>query len=336
METNEIVRVLSAIGVDSGGIRPHLNGRNVQTRCPLATWTHPGGVDANPSMTVEIRPKGPSRYRCWSSGCRSKGMFKNLVLEVWRKKGKPPEMVELVETVLELEQGDLTEAIAKTLSLFQVEDAAPGPSEDALVHEESEIEEFMKAGPPKYFFKRGFNRKDAKEWEVGFDKHSVRMVFPVRRRDGALIGVQGRALLPRAPRRYYNYWTFPASRFLYGAHLIKEDKIKALITVEGATDAWQVRRATRTSRRYRYYYPVASLGTSFGPEQVKELLSYGVPIYQFPDNNDEGGSFEAADDLAAAVEGRVPVYRLETDEGADPGATRAERIIELLDEAFVV
>lgn len=335
MDAKGIVAVLRALGVDSKGVRPHQNGKNVQTRCPLAAWTHPSGIDNNPSMTVEINAKGPSRYRCWSANCKHKGLFKNLVLEVWRKKEKPGELANLVESVLDSEKGDVGVEIEKTAKMLLGDEEDKTAHEDHDVRPESEIEEFTAVGPPKYFFKRGFTKLDAKEWEVGTDKHSLRMTIPVRRADGKLIGLQGRALLESDPRKYFNYWSFPKSKYLYGEHLIDRKTLKGIIVVEGATDAWRVRQSVRGHAKWGGLAVVAMMGTTLSGLQRKKLLAYDVPIYQFPDNNDGGGSLAACDDMADDIRGRVMLCRLDTPAGKDPGDCDGEKILQLLDEAWV-
>lgn len=326
MDADGIVRVLAALGVEGTRIKPFK--KNVSTPCPLAPWTHlkPGqklgqGYDSSPSCTVEIVDGGPSRFKCWSSSCGRQGQFKQLVFEVWEALDKPGgDVIDLVDQVLLSERWSIDKELRETAELF-----APGSKKiviagkivDTAANEEleevwadDELEEFKASEVPKAFFeiRPGLKRFDARLWEIGYDDYMHRMVIPVRRKDGKLVGLQGRATQKGQVPKYHNYWGFMKSKFLYGEHrLSKAGKaLTGVILLEGPPDVWVLRRALRSHPTYRTMCPLGLFGTTLSDDQAERVLAKNVPIYVFFDGDESG--LEGTRRVVRRLAGRVRVF----------------------------
>ena len=352
MDSDEIRDVLERIGVDDTEIREHNSprGRQIMIRCPLAQWTHAKGFEGKPSFTIKVEPEGRSVFRCWSGSCGHYGTLAHLLFLWWKhgKEDRTPEenkqIAQWVERVRETDQATLEAQIEKTADLFKPWQPAKKkedkPPVDHDVFNDVEIEDFLKEGPPQVFFDRGFTKEDADFWEIGFDTDMSRITFPVRKQGGKLVGCIGRATRKRdiAFRKYYNYWNFSASQYLYGEHMLSPD-VEGIILVEGATDAIRVNRAIRLHGKgtpFEKFLCVAWLGDQLKEDQARRVLMWRLPVYIFPDNDDDGAGKAGARKSVKLLEGRAPVFVVPTPIGKDPGAIEEDlEVLRLLDESSV-
>ena len=189
------------------------------------------------------------------------------------------------------------------------------------------------------FYDRGFTEDDGRIWEIGWDDDMHRITFPVRKRAGrGLVGCIGRATRKKDVqfRKYYNYWNFSASQYLYGEHLLPEE-FEGLILVEGPTDAIRVNRAIRLHGRgtpFEKFFCVAWLGDQLKEDQARRVLAWRVPVYIFPDNDDNGAGQAGARKSVKLLEDRTPVFVVPTPLGKDPGAIEEDlEVLRLLDES---
>ena len=142
---------------------------------------------------------------------------------------------------------------------------------------------------PQYILDRGITLKTCKVWGLGFDAEAPRkmlsgrtnydderVIFPVRRKDGQLVGCLGRTLWDKSnpefdpetmvqhKPKYFAYWGFPRSSHLYGIHLIDQDEW--VVVVEGPIDAVRLGQHGLPA--------VAIMGSSFSREQGAMLREF--------------------------------------------------------------
>lgn len=87
MREEGVKKFLEALGQDRVGMFPERGWIN--TRCPLAPYTHAGGADIRPSFGVHINDSGPSVY--WCFGCSPKGNhLGRLIHNLWIADGRYP------------------------------------------------------------------------------------------------------------------------------------------------------------------------------------------------------------------------------------------------------
>ncbi len=188
MDQQGIVAFLGAVGagkVDTGG-----RAGWVLSSCPLASWTHTGGIDANPSFGVSVVPEGMSKCHCFS--CDFSGDLHDVVIEIQqrtRKTGKPGfalNMTKALDLVVKEMDG----------SVILVD------SVDAVVEEHPFPDWWLKGFLPwnaagdcaDYLAGRRVPDRVANEWDLRWDVTRGRVCFPVWDGDGRLRGMHGRAI----------------------------------------------------------------------------------------------------------------------------------------------
>lgn len=300
MRAEAIVQLATALGCEK--IRP--GRRSVLVTCPLAPWTHRNGTDRHPGLSIIIDDVNKSGWRCHA--CDHHGTLDWLVTK-WGLLSRKPvsEMLDFIE-----QQEDGAEAVKTRLDAGRerrtVEPPPKNPTEDPEVYPEVEAEAF--AGEvPKYALERGIAIDTCREWQLGYDRgfgdHPVpRLVFPVRRRDGALVGLVGRAINDGDAPKYYNYWSFAKSKHLYG--IDKVEGHSRIVLVEGMIDVL---------RWWEYGLPVAGLiGSKPSRAQMQMALGY-EQVYLALDKDEAGEQGEKA--ALRMLEGRVAVYRVAFPDG---------------------
>lgn len=300
MRTEAIVKLAEHLGCE----KIRVGRRSVVVTCPLAPWTHEGGVDRHPGLSIIIDPDGRSGWRC--HGCGFKGPLRWLVTK-WGvlSGGKVEPAFQLIEHE---EEG--AEAVKARLDRkFEAKWVAPEapPEEDPEVFPEEEAEQFA-GRVPRYALDRGLSLATCKEWQLGYDegfgaRPTPRLVFPVRRKDGALVGLVGRATSDLAKPKYYNYWHFRKSRYLYGLDKVPADS-DYLVLVEGMID---------TLVWWDYGLPVAGVLGALPSKEQAELAAAYRRVYLALDKDAAGSGGER--DLINLLQDRVAVYRCAFPEG---------------------
>lgn len=293
--------------------------RSVVVTCPLAPWTHEGGADKHPGCSIIIDDDRKSGWRC--HGCGHHGNLNWLVTK-WGTLSRKP--VEDAFRLIEREE-DGADAVRARIDRGTEEKwgggdawvpSEPETAEDPEVFPEAEAEQFT-GRVPQYALDRGLSLETCKAWQLGYDegwgpKPTPRLVFPVRRQDGALVGLVGRATDGARPK-YYNYWNFRKSRHLYGLDKVPADS-EALILVEGMID---------TLVWWSYGLPVAGTMGAI-PSKAQAALAVGFRrVYLALDKDTAGQEGERA--LLDMLQDRVAVYRCDFFEGkADPKQLNAD------------
>jgi 5S rRNA maturation endonuclease (ribonuclease M5) len=274
-------------------------GPHISISCPLAPWRHGDDIDANKSCSVTLNEDGPSMARCHSFNCDYKGSFFRLVQKSITQRDDPPEhLLELLRHLNEVEKDTIENACNRIgiklekqwgdRKIITPQAAPPDRNRDVL--DESVLEPF--AGMvPKYVFRRGLSLEACKVWELGYDTAMGRLVFPVRRHDGALIGMTGRILPEVArdqrqngyePTKYHNYSGLNKTLYLYGAHLWK--KGLPVVLTEGPLDAVRTWMALKGLANVG-----ATLGQGFSLAHRKIIKAAWAPgVYIFGDSDEAG------------------------------------------------
>lgn len=142
-----------------------------------------------------------------------------------------------------------------------------------------------------YLHSRGVTEDQIAKYKIGyFDKTEYsqfydRIIFPIFRYDGELLGFQGRALGDVKPKYYHNVQY--TSRMLFGLY---ENGRKILknnyaFVVEGIFDVLALELAG--------YYAVATFGTTISKGQALLLRRYVDDVFHLYDNDSAGKSGEA-------------------------------------------
>lgn len=297
----------------------------IQISCPLAKWTHRSGADRHPSLNIMIRDNDRSGFKCHA--CLKSGTLNSLVIDWSLHTGTNADpMFDLIkreEESVEAVHGRMdrrTDNKWANLELFEKSDYA--------VFSEEEIKPFV-GRVPQYILDRGIKIETCREWELGIDedwkdvdsgKKWTRAVFPVRRRDGKLVGLVGRAVDEGCPHRYINYWHFP-KHYIYGLNKLKDRH--ALIVVEGMID---------TLKFWEYGLPVGgTMGAELSEEQAQLMLNF-ERVYLALDRDKAGE--EGTRWLIKRLQNRVPLFRLEFPDGkTDPKQLTQEEAWQSWDQA---
>ena len=159
---------------------------------------------------------------------------------------------------------------------------------------------------PNSLLKQGFKMETLKKFDIGFDRYTGRITFPLRDHLGNLVGFSGRALNELTLPRYLVYrredllkagsedkeltaavsqYTLHKGRFLWGLHEFYTTamllKIPYIILVEGFKQAMWLTQAN-------FPFTVATMGTHLTEEQATLVSRLGCPIYVFLDNDEPG------------------------------------------------
>lgn len=281
---------------------PNPHGELTAT-CPVARWKHAHGEDRSPSFSVRVMEGDVSLCRCFS--CGHAGTFLYLV--------------EMINRLMDGDFADLVKQVAAAENVSPADLAARGAAQvdaareaarrtiDVEVWDESEVAAWV-GQVPQYAIDRGLTIETCKAWGLGFDRKELRLVFPVRRADGRLVGVTGRAIDGDTRPKYKDYWGFKKSDYVYGEWMFDADA-KRVFVVEGFLDVllmWQ--------RGFRSV--VGTMGAMPSKRQAEKIRGFGVPVYLAQDNDDAGRV--GRDRLRDALRGRVPLFDVPLPDGGDP------------------
>lgn len=347
MDEEGIVEVCEALGLNYGRSYPGSDtwGPHISVSCPLAPSTHNDRFDQNLSCSIQINEDGSSGARCFSGNCNFKGSLQRLIrlaVEIRCEKdergfSKPPpqELEDLYKRVVAIEKVSLTARHDKALKqIKEMAEKRKAAIEDRDVLPESHFDSF--AGTvPKYAIERGLSLATCRRWGLGYDQELKYLVFPVRRRDGNLVGMVGRSVVKGVKRRHHNYVGLDKARHLFGAQLLRVGS--PVIVVEGCIDAAKVDQTLLGEACV-----VASLGEGFSKHHAKTIRDVSPPcVYIFTDGDAAGRAMAAK--IAYALHGLVSMKIMECpwgplrDDGSrcgvDPGDLPTEVIRHLFDNA---
>ena len=150
--------------------------------------------------------------------------------------------------------------------------------------------------PPKQLLHDGFDAALLKQYDVGFDRQTARITWPIRDLYGNLAGFSGRTIRPGSAPKYLIYEKqlekhYPGYRFDRSRHLWNMDrvypglyksKIKSqLVVVEGFKAClWLVQSG--------FHNTVALMGSGLSRVQAAIIHRLGTPVILFLDNDETG------------------------------------------------
>ena len=155
----------------------------------------------------------------------------------------------------------------------------------------------------KYYFDRGFNKKDLVYFNVGRDLENETVTIPVYNPDSTLCGVVGRYIDPNRPKNArYRVYEFPKGKITYPI-----DKLEiiddTLILVEGILDAMWL-------HKHGYTNAQSILGNGLTYEQCDLLTQYDFNTVILAFDKDKGG--DTAIEIAKKRLGDNYKYKLVT------------------------
>lgn len=313
---------------------------NISISCPLAPWLHDNPYDSNWSCSISFNEDlSPSKVKCFSFNCNYQGWLFDLLSQVSGRLGNPDRMVEFLKRVRSLEEFDTKARCKRAIHVHassvtawkEVKKKRPVPKDDHGVIPERRLEEFL-VGPQRYLSGRGVVPQTQDAWGIRYDERLQRVVFPVRRYDGKLVGMSGRDVTNRHKTdsrvtKYHNYGGLDKTRYLFGEHWLEPEC--EVILVEGQVDALKVWQALRPHPLELLagapsYTVVAPLGEGFSRTHIRTLTAFRVKNVTLYTDNDSAGIY-AAEKFNYALHGRIPVYLTLPPEGADPGKLTDEQ-----------
>lgn len=370
------VSTLARLARDLGATEVKERAGKVQCSCLLAQWTHFGGRDSKPSMVLFPAGKyGDPIYTCL--GCHSEGSVRDLVLDhmttgrnlthwICEIDGEPvPEGAErknqrLVSMLSRIpdDPKPKRKASAAPVTKLMGDDGRPWYSYQVLAEADAVPEISWGvynpyAGKvPKYALSRGLTLETCKEWQLGHDPATKRLLFPIRDRKGRLVAISGRLYEEKRcvscggpivqpidesgkksrkmcgrcdrlqPPKYLHSEGFKRNLVLYGEHRRQDNIDGNVYLVEGHLDMlllWQA----------GYRPVVAMLGSWPGHCQIEKLIAYwGRRVTIVPDGDKAGG--EMAGKVKTLIADRVPVEVKKLPEGRDPGSLAPEEMRDFL------
>lgn len=354
MDQDNVVRVLEHFGVN---YRLNRSGKPwIVTECLLAAFKHADPIDEakHPGASVEISPDGLSRYVCRSTNCGASKvfLFKTIVRQLLGLLKEPTaEDVEVDRWVHAIEVDDVNARLMRTAlraekrhqetTFVNVARSKPGVvrkagkkiEHDEDLMDESALDKFSTELPPYVYETRGLTPETVKDWGLRYDARYGRVVIPLRRADGRLVGYAGRILphldVPDAdgvyPPKYFNYRGMNKDRYLFGAHRWKDDR--PVVLTEGQFDAIKTSQALGSG-----YNVGATLGSGFSDAHYSTVVAANPPIVFLFQDSDTAGVL-----AAKAIKPRLKNFRVVRayPVGKDPGDMTDAAIREAIESASV-
>ena len=326
MTLSDIIDACNALGLPHGPPRGQPVG-NISIACPVAISKHGDKNDLNFSCSVSYG-NGISLARCFSSNCGYKGSFINLLRAAAALRKTNTSIQALVAKHRDRERQDITAHVAAIEDMYTPQPGQDKPKAstfDPQALPESSLDGFDKTLHP-YAALRGIDQEMWNKWGMAFDQERQRIVFPVRRYNGTLVGITGRDVTGNSDRKYHNYAGLKRAEVFFGEQFLEEGKPFAI--VEGQIDAIKVNAATGLPT-------IAPLGEGFSSYHVHRVVETNPPyIVLFPDN-DAAGRLQASK-IAYALEDKFFLLLALPPDGKDPADLAPDVVKRLVDEATQV
>lgn len=306
MNLHGIKNVLTALGVNKYYVR---SSAEVDLSCPFAPWTHAGFADTRPSAGITINDNGVSLFNCFT--CARKGTLHTMVRQLTDLDQR---FAVALPLVTEERKNGLDYALEEALRWYQPKQSM-ARANDYAVRSEKELDTFPSGRKEvaEYMQGRGILPDAVAAWDCRYDAANNRAVFPVRDKQGKLVGLVGRALDQRTPA-HHNYWHFRRGSFLFGEHKIVEES--TIVVVEGVIDAIKISQFVAN--------PVATFGAQVTDYQIDKLLSWQQPICLMFDGDEAGR--KATKSVGDRLKGRTTLMCINLPEGRDPADLSLEQL----------
>lgn len=271
--------------------KTRIRGDELFASCPFSN-RHLSGEDRHPSFSINLE-KGV--YNCFS--CGSRGTLEELLSDV-----HGISIQHACEILEELGFDRLNRELSKQVV--------------------EEIPEIIPEGILYYFDKVD---NDYIELYQGEEDGKDCLIYPVRDREGKLVGA-----LARAKNEHWHkvMWNMNKKKYLYGENLVEKEK--PLVIVEGPGDLLALKKAGVTN-------VVALMGVSLSDEQVEKLLDLSSLLIVWLDRDKAGA--KGMNTFIYKMEKRASIYYVDpwkqlTEEVKDPkdvyeqlGADKVHEII---------
>jgi DNA primase len=231
--------------------------KDLHINCPFGVY-HSKGVDTSQGLSVKIQPGQKSPCYCFSCGTTGTLSY------VFEKAAElDSSLVPVAEFIRQRDGASLSGSLAR-LHRKQEEDETPNTDWASYASR-------CARKVPLYLIERGIIKLDIKRWQLGFDEHRQRAIFPVRDEHGKVIGCLRRSLHEGQNPKYKDTpgaATWKKTVF-YGEHLIDRTNKRAIL-VEGPMGT------IFASRTERNVLGMMGANTGCGPERIDKLIRWGI------------------------------------------------------------
>lgn len=148
----------------------------------------------------------------------------------------------------------------------------PEEVEENKVLDESILNQYLMK-PYKPWLNEGISLRAQREFQVGFDLESARVVFPVRNSIGQLISVKGRTVLKDEDKKYIYLYEMNK-----GIELFNLDKALPYIYEKGEVIVFEGAKSVMKAWSYGYKNCVSIEGSFISPGQEYLLRSLGIGV----------------------------------------------------------
>jgi hypothetical protein len=254
-------------------------GDNIAAYCPF----HKNGMEATPSLYVKVGSKGTNQGAAFCHTCSRGWSFTGLLYKLGADRALIDELRGTAARLpTEAEKQAAVDEWLRNMDLEQTE----------LPETVLSVYDYC----PLDLVRAGFSKDTLQYFEVGFDRDSQRITFPLRDHDGRFIGVSGRTVVGD-PERYKVYrsefyclagssYKVEKSKVLWGLDKFYHARLnmpssQPVVVCEGYKAAMWVYQAGYTD-------VVALQGTSLSAEQ-RFLLGHATSdVVLFLDNDKAG------------------------------------------------
>lgn len=274
----QVEDLLNYIGVDS---IQDWKGTKIQFCCPIHGEKHPS-CGINIDFTPKDDNKGFSHsqvfncFSCGASGSLSWFLFKSMPDKFKSFKQAEDFMAKRYGVEVHHFYND------DNTDINRYEDRFVTVKDDRFIMPKTKLAVFMSGKETyQYFFDRGFDIDDMKEYMIGRDTESRTVTIPAFYEDGVLAGIIGRYIDPNRPKNMrFKVYGFPKNDLIYPA-----DKLQVvndtIIGVESMFDAILL-------RKWGYPNAVAIMGMEMGESQADYIASRCKKFIDLFDNDDGG------------------------------------------------
>ncbi|WP_226035744.1 hypothetical protein [Aquibacillus saliphilus] len=136
--------------------------------------------------------------------------------------------------------------------------------------EESVLNEFVNLPFDKWISEDGIEWETQKEFEIGFDILSERVTFPVRSKEGSIVGIRGRAtrIEDEHKAKYLPIYSFSKSKELFNLHRALPHIIKTKTVI-----VFEAEKSTMLAHQFGHKNTVAIMGSDLSEIQATMLKS---------------------------------------------------------------
>ena len=310
MDLEGIIKICDSLGLGYSHPREGSEDRGPQISisCPLAPYRHRDKYDSNNGCSISIVENGPSLVRCFSGFCAFKGTWLRM-LQTALEPRITPELQTLLEEVAKIEELTLQARVERNYRIIEkMAQTKTVEVDDKDVVRESKLDRMDKMMPP-YALKRDIEPQTFSRWSLCYDHFLKRLVFPIRRRDQKLVGLQGRDVTGLAERPHHNYEGFNRQRYLLGEHLIVPGK--PIIIVEGSVGTVKTDQAMRSIAS-----TVGTLGEGFSKWHADTIAEANPSCVYICTDGDAPGRAMASR-IEYALHGRLSMKIMESPTDVD-------------------